>query len=193
MYATLLREGDDDPADVSTTTTTTTATSTANTIVKDLKSSEFWNFDYQTTTAMDKEYEIQVGTSTTTTTTTGTTSDGNEGIELVNGVEIKAGDKIQATCVYNSMYREKKTRFGLSTYDEMCIVTIQVTFKTPPVALVDDINGGTVSGIDFGADFNLRSFSCELVDDSTDDNNNNEDSLSTSSSTTSPVVVVSDI
>merc|ERR1712238_66055 len=178
MYATLLREGDDDPADVSTTTTTTTATSTANTIVKDLKSSEFWNFDYQTTTAMDKEYEIQVGTGTTT-------SDGNEGIELVNGVEIKAGDKIQATCVYNSMYREKKTRFGISTYNEMCIVTIQVTFKTPPVS--------ADSGIDFGADFNLRSFSCELVDDSTDDNNNNEDSLSTSSSTTSPVVVVSDI
>merc|ERR1712238_644335 len=186
MYATLLREGDDDPADVSTTTTTTTATSTANTIVKDLKSSEFWNFDYQTTTAMDKEYEIQVGTGSTT-------SDGNEGIELVNGVEIKAGDKIQATCVYNSMYRENKTRFGISTYNEMRIVTIQVTFKTPPVALVDDINGGTVSGIDFGADFNLRSFSCEVVDDSTEDDNNNEDSLSTSSSTTSPVVVVSDI
>merc|ERR1712194_566149 len=96
----------------------TTATSTANTIVKDLKSSEFWNFDYQTSTAMDKEYEIQAGTSTAT----GTTSDGNEGIELVTGVEIKAGDKIQATCVYNSMYREDKTRFGLTTYDEMCII-----------------------------------------------------------------------
>merc|ERR1712238_534323 len=80
MYATLLREEDNDQADVS---ITTTATSTANTIVKDLKSSEFWNFDYQTTTAMDKEYEIQVGTTSTTT------SDGNEGIELVNGVEIK--------------------------------------------------------------------------------------------------------
>jgi len=196
MYATLLREGDEEQqeqevvasfrsqnqADLSTTTTTTTTTtSAANTIVKDLKSSEFWNFDYQTSTAMDKEYEIQVGTSTTT----GTTSDGNEGIELVTGVEIKAGDKIQATCVYNSMYREDKTRFGLTTYDEMCIITLQVTFKTPPV-VVDAISGA-VSGIAFSADLNLRAFSCELMDDSTNDDNN-EDSSSTSSST-SPVVL----
>ena len=64
-------------------------------IVKNLKSSEFLNLNYQATTAMDEEYEIQVGTSSSTTTT----SDGNEGTESVKGVEIKAGDKIQATYV----------------------------------------------------------------------------------------------
>lgn len=53
----------------------------------------------------------------------------------------------------------------------MCIITIRVTFKTPSVAIVDDINV-TVSGIEFSADLNLCSFSCELMDDSTNDNNN---------------------
>jgi len=175
MYATLLREKDEGDE----------------MIVKDLKSSEFWNFDYQAATAMDNEYEIQVDTSSSSTTT----SDGNEGIELVKGVAIKAGDKIQATCVYNSMYREKKTRFGLTTYDEMCFIHLQVTFKTPPVVLDDDFDGTTVGGIDFNADLNLRTFSCEVMDDSTTTTTTtNEDSSSTSTSTSpsssiSPVVL----
>merc|ERR1719162_2932630 len=165
MYATLLRAGggdDEEQEDLSSSLTQKQAdlsTTPRDMIVKDLKSSEFWNFDYQTSIAMDGEYEIQVGTSTT--------SDENEGeegieIELVRGVEIKPGDKIQTTCVYNSMYRDEKTRFGLSTYDEMCLIALQITYKTPPVNTVDnDIDIRTAVGISLSADLILRTFSCD--------------------------------
>jgi len=72
---------------------------------------------------------------------------------LMQGVEVKPGDKVQATCVYNSMDRTEDTVFGPSTYDEMCIVWLFITFETPPPVAAD--------GIDFIVDLNLRSFRCE--------------------------------
>merc|ERR1719232_912716 len=87
--------------------------------------------------------------------------DGNN--ELLKGVEIKPGDKIQATCVYNSNERDEKTKFGLSTYDEMCIIGLMVTFETPTHA--DNENAVTAVGADLNAELNLRSFSCAIDDE----------------------------
>merc|ERR1712110_527549 len=75
----------------------------------------------------------------------------------MQGVEVKPGDKIQITCVYNSMDRTEDTPFGFSTYEEMCIVSLYVTFETPPHnAAGDDV------AIDFISDLNLRLFKCEV-------------------------------
>jgi len=73
----------------------------------------------------------------------------------MKGVEIRPGDKIQVTCVYNSNEREEETRFGLSTYDEMCIIGLHVTFETPPT--------GTDLSVRTGLE--LRSFSCAIDDE----------------------------
>merc|ERR1712232_1474316 len=113
---------------------------------------------------MDYEYEIKINNTDAAaddgTTVTPTT-------ELVRGVEVKPGDKIQITCVYNSMDRTEDTEFGFSTYDEMCVVSLYVTFETPPHNTAGE-DGGTASsggGIDFIADLNLRVFKCEVDDE----------------------------
>merc|ERR1712238_522093 len=98
-------------------------------IVKDLQSSEFWNYELQEATPMENEYEIQVVSSHSEKEEQGPTS------ELVKGVAIVPGDHIQATCVYNSMYQEESTPFGVSTYDEMCIIVLQITFPTPDLSV----------------------------------------------------------
>merc|ERR1711935_441730 len=108
---------------------------------------------------MDKEYKIQVHSNSDNVDT-------KESIELVTGVEIVPGDQIQTTCVYNSMYRENNTHFGLSTYDEMCIIDLQLTFETPPLQ--------DVSGIGMIADLNLRTFSCDVMADDDDDTDDEE-------------------
>ena len=109
-----------------------------NMLVKDLKSREVWYYDDQAGISFDKEFKIDVNTND------------DEDQELVRGLEIRPGDKIQATCVFNSKDRTEKTRFGLSTYDEMCIIGIDVVFETP---VVD-------TAISLIAELNLRLFSC---------------------------------
>merc|ERR1719162_2517518 len=145
MYATLLRPAepadvqDEDQDDVGISSSSTSMTqkrsssgnNNNNMIVKDLKSSEFWYYDNQVSSPMDAEYKIQVHSNSDNVDTT-------ESIELVKGVEIVPGDQIQATCVYNSMYRENNTQFGESTYEEMCIIGLQITFETPPI---NDVSG----------------------------------------------------
>jgi hypothetical protein len=149
MYATLLREEEEEEdtqdqedvakkqADISSTPWMT---------VKDLKSREIWFYDNQETIPMDKEFVIDVDN-----------EDGGSNTAMVGGVEVKAGDKIQVSCVYNSMNRNEPTYFGLSTYEEMCMIGVFVTFKTP---LLDEIGD-----VDFGTELNLRSFNCALDDE----------------------------
>jgi len=155
MYTTLIRDEEDTaaaaPEEVVAVATKKQALDTAitrnNMMVKDLKSREFWHYDDQATIPMDNEYTIDVA------------ADGSNianSIELMQGVEVKPGDKIQATCVYNSMDRTEDTEFGESTYEEMCLIGLLVTFETPP------LNEGTANTIDFTADVNLRDFSCDV-------------------------------
>jgi len=68
------------------------------------------------------------------------------------------GDKIQATCVYDSTEREDTTIFSLSTYDEMCITQLSVLVATP--AVEDD------DGVALLARLNAQSFNCAVDDDS---------------------------
>merc|ERR1712048_375117 len=123
MYATLLREqqeGDQDDSlallDASV-AKQKQASAARGMMAKDLKSQDVWLYDDQKTFLMDYEYEITIDDGST---------------ELMQGVEVKPGDKVQATCVYNSMDRTEDTVFGPSTYDEMCIVWLFITFETPP-------------------------------------------------------------
>merc|ERR1711937_18652 len=143
MYATLLREQEEDVQDDSSAVDASVAkqkqASAARSIMaKDLKSQDVWFYDDQKTFLMDYEYDITIDDGST---------------ELMQGVEVKPGDKVQTTCVYNSMDRTEDTVFGPSTYDEMCIVWLYVTFETPPPVAAD--------GIDFIVDLNLRTFRCE--------------------------------
>merc|ERR1711904_454996 len=82
----------------------TTEESSSNIVATDLESRPFWIYDFQETIPLDVE---------------------------TRGTEIRPGDKIQVSCIYDSNYRDSPTNFGLSTYDEMCITTLQVTFETP--------------------------------------------------------------
>jgi len=120
-----------------------------NTIAKDLKSREMRYYDDQASIAMDTEFVVDVN------------NDDGENNELMQGVAIQPGDKIQTTCVYNSNDREEKTKFGLSTYDEMCIIGLQVTFETPSVT--DDAAAAAAAGI--RAELALRSFACRVDDE----------------------------
>merc|ERR1712241_872544 len=151
MYATLRREKEttDQQDSVSSMThRNADLNGLSSTIIeKDLKSREMWNYDNQETIPMNKEFVIDVNE-----------NDGTDGdtLMMIKGVEVKPGDKIQATCVYNSNDRSENTSFGLSTYDEMCLIGVFVTFKTPSV---DEIGQ-----VDFATELNLRSFSCVMDD-----------------------------
>jgi len=161
MYATLLREQEEDDQDNSSAvdvsiakkkqaSVASSATTGRSIMAKDLKSQEVWLYDDQVTFLMDYEYEIKIdadGSENGATTTT----------ELMQGVEVKPGDKVQTTCVYNSMERTEDTIFGTSTYEEMCVVALYITFETPPPT--------ADSGIDFIVDLNLRTFRCEVDDE----------------------------
>jgi len=149
MYTTLLREENENDTDVTVaslrqgegaSSTVTTAT--------DLGSKEFWIFDDQSAVPLD------VGTDMDDTT--------------MHGQLIKPGDKIQATCVYNSEYRTKKTLFGWSSYDEMCITNLRVTFETPASLLTTDTDTDSPTiGIDLATELELVTFSCD-EDETTD-------------------------
>lgn len=170
MYTTLLRDdaGDEQQQqqqqDVSSpnkkqaTGTKTTTTVTA----KDMKSREIWYYDDQATIPMDYEYEynnIEIENDEND-------ENKNNNTLMMRGVEIKPGDKIQATCVYDSTDRTENTKFGLSTYDEMCIISLYVTFETPLAMLKDDDTSTNVAAVaanaDFVAELMLRTFSCDV-------------------------------
>jgi hypothetical protein len=153
MYATLLREEkkdtqDQEDVEISVAKKQADISSTPSMTAKDLKSREIWFYDNQETVPMDKEFAIDVDEGGDSY---------NSYATMVGGVEVKAGDKIQVSCVYNSMNRNKATYFGLSTYDEMCIIGVFVTFKTPSLDEIGDV--------DFGTELNLRSFNCALDDE----------------------------
>jgi len=139
MYTTLLREENGTealPKQLSSPEMTAT----------DLKSKEFWIFDDQATTQFDFEMV--------------------KGNTIMRGQELKAGDTIQATCVYDSTYRTEDTRFGLSTYDEMCITTLRVTFETP-VSLLASGNETDSSDVAIDLALYLSNFKCD-EDETTD-------------------------
>jgi len=148
MYTTLLREENENLISVQKSAPNSPINPTT-TSVTDLKSSEFWIYDFQETIPLDyNDYVSADGTN-----------------EIMRGTEIRPGDRIQATCVYDSTNREKDTIFSLATYDEMCITTATVTFDTPPALL----NGNATSdtGMNILTEINLMSFSCD-ADEETD-------------------------
>jgi len=73
--------------------------------------------------------------------------------------KVRPGDKIQATCVYDSTSRTDTTRFGPSTYDEMCITQLVLLVDTPDIS-----DAGSKSMI---TSLNLQTFSC-AIDDTSD-------------------------
>lgn len=137
MYTTLLRE--EEEAATESTMAIQKQAPTTNTVAKDLESREFWIFDNQETIP----FEFDVVQNNT----------------ILRGTEIKVGDQIQASCVYDSTYRDEPTQFYLSTYDEMCITSVRVTFETPDSLLNGGVNS-TTAALDLLVDINLRSFSC---------------------------------
>merc|ERR1719159_1533660 len=89
-----------------------TNTNTAGDVTaEDLQSRDFWIFDNQEMIPLD--FDVVKNDT------------------IMRGTEIKAGDKIQTTCVYDSTNRDEPTKFYLSTYDEMCFNSIRVSFETP--------------------------------------------------------------
>jgi len=104
---------------------------------KDLESREFWIFDNQETIPL--QFDIL------------------DGSDVVRGSAIRHGDEIQTTCVYNSEYRDSTTRFGPSTYDEMCLNSIIITFDTPPSLLDPEYE---VGALDIISELNLLTFNC---------------------------------
>merc|ERR1711904_551497 len=109
----------------------TTEESSSNIVATDLESRPFWIYDFQETIPLDVE---------------------------TRGTEIRPGDKIQVSCIYDSNYRDSPTYFGLSTYDEMCITTLQVTFETPQELL--DGSSSQAAAVSLATQFELMSFSC---------------------------------
>jgi len=136
MYTTLIRE-EDDPAN-ETTDAIQKETQTSKTIATDLESRPFWIFDFQ------EVIPINFGV---------------EGDNIVRGAEIKPGDKIQATCVYDATYRDEPTIFSLSTYDEMCITLTGVTFETPISLITSESNAA--SALKLAMELDLMTFSCK--------------------------------
>lgn len=116
MYTTLIREEEStDDSDLSIlreAEPTSSSSSTTTTMVKDLQSRQFWIYDFQETIPFGYDYVVDENT-------------------VLQGTEVKVGDKIQVTCVYDSSARTEPTSFDVSTYDEMCITTVLVTFPTP--------------------------------------------------------------
>jgi hypothetical protein len=140
MYTTLIR---DQTSDSNIAIERSAASDPSQMMIKDLKSSEFWIYDFQETIPFDfDDFEQEDGT-------------------ILRGTEIKAGDKIQSTCVYDATYRDESTVFGLSTYDEMCIITTLVTFPTPASSLTFGTDSSDSSNISLRIELALMSFTCD--------------------------------
>jgi len=150
MYTTLLRGSDDDANQAQVQASAASATQTK-IVATDLESRELW--DYNDQASIPLSYDIADSNASNGTTTL-----------AMKGVEIKPGDKIEVTCVYDSTGREEATRFGLSTYNEMCITALSVTFETPISLLEADGENDAVSSagmIDVLTDIKLRTFACD--------------------------------
>merc|ERR1719316_1199383 len=136
MYTTLLRGEEtttnDTTAAIQKQVELTTEESSSNIVATDLESRPFWIYDFQETIPLDVE---------------------------TRGTEIRPGDKIQVSCIYDSNDRDSPTNFGLSTYDEMCITTLQVTFETPQ-ELLDGSSSSAAAAVSLATHFELMSFSC---------------------------------
>jgi len=151
MYTTLLRE-EESSEDLDTDTDATAAAavqkeapiSTMTMTATDIESRPFWIFDYQETIPLTYDIDIV-----------------KEDSSVMRGMEIKPGDKIQATCVYDSTYREEATQFERSTYDEMCFTTVYVTFDTP-----ESLVTGSDGAVDINTELQLLSFSCHEDEES---------------------------
>jgi hypothetical protein len=140
MYTTLLRDEEESGTD---TTAAVERQSPTNTIAKDLQSRDFWIYDNQETIP----FEFDVVKNDT----------------IMRGTEIKVGDRIQATCVFDSTYRTDPTYFDLSTYDEMCISWIRITFETPASLMANDDEGELdvpSNSLDLGLELLLMMFRC---------------------------------
>lgn len=110
-------------------------------IVKDMKSMPFWISDFQETNALSD----------------GTNPDRR-------GFEIKPGDKIQVTCVYDGSARDNDTNFGLATTDEMCVTSVAVSFETPEYLLYPNANASSIvphANLSLENNFLLRNFFCD--------------------------------
>lgn len=105
-------------------------------LTQDLQSRDFWIFDNQETIPLDLTF-VQNDT-------------------VLRGTEIRPGDKLQSTCVFDSTHRTEPTNFYLSTYDEMCANSIRVTFATPPAL----VRGDADAALDVATQLRLLSFRC---------------------------------
>ncbi len=115
-------------------------------VVKDMQSKPFWIYDFQETYALDFEDIVS--------------SDGTNNI--LRGFEIKPGDKIQATCVYDGTDRANDTKFGLPTTEEMCIISVVVSVETPGSLLNPIVNSSSIETHDIF----LRNFFCDSDEES---------------------------
>jgi len=127
-------------------------------VPKDLQSRDIWIFDNQETIPLDFDVMVRED------------DNGDNEIMMMRGTEIKAGDKIQSTCVYDSTSRDEPTKFYLSTYDEMCFNHVRITFDTPASLL--SLNNGTNNDanmaaaaapahvVDLFTELELMKFSC---------------------------------
>lgn len=150
MYTTLIRgeeEEEEEAVSPSAVVGTVDESSTvvlprqATTLVEDLESREFWIYDNQETIPLGFDV-VQDDT-------------------ILRGTEIRTGDKIQTSCVFDSTYRTDPTYFYLSTYDEMCANSVRVTFPTPASILNgDDDDDEGAALLDVATELHLMSFSC---------------------------------
>ena len=122
--------------------------------VADLESRELWLYDFQET--------IPLPAAVAAADAAATAADGSAPPQQ-RGTVVRPGDRIQATCVYDSTRRDEATLFGLSTYNEMCINSALVTFATPASLLRGDGDGdgGAAGKLDPYAELRLRSFDCD--------------------------------
>merc|ERR1712107_426603 len=120
----------------------------------DLKSQERWIYDDQLTHPLFGDS----GTSTSSNLRNSNNNDDDGSSDSY--VTVRPGDKFQATCVYDSTSRENTTYFGLSTYDEMCIIQVSMIIDTPNS---DDLGQASLASV-----LDLQSFWC-AVDNNYDD------------------------
>lgn len=172
MYATLLHEeesgGEPENLEASQKQAQVPPSVEARMIAKDLKSREIWHYDDQAPFAMDYDIVIAGEEETAASGASGLvegTTITTRGKTLQRGVEVKAGDKIQVTCVYDSTTQTEDTRFGFSTYEEMCIISVDVRFPTPAsFTSTGELGDSLDSKINKMVDLNLRSFYCAQED-----------------------------
>jgi hypothetical protein len=158
MYTTLLREVDDDASlveqDIIQKQAPAANSSPTRIMAKDMKSREVWFYDDQASIIMDHDISVSDPTDAASTS-------------MIQGMEVKPGDKIHITCVYDSTDRSEPTQFGLSTYEEMCITQLFLTFETPQALLekTEDEEGDAdvaTGVVDVYTDIKLRVFTCDV-------------------------------